>query len=118
MSNLNKNFIELVKSHGLDRLGENPEKFEDKDELHSFLFNEDYFVIGYFQASKILKDCNYSELDAIRDLIQLQNDHFGEISFKPEELNSEFLVNQLTYFYGFEVIEEIIQEFEDEEEEV
>ena len=114
MSTLNKNFSELVKSHGLERLRETPEKFEDKDELHDFLFNEDYFVIGYYEASQILKDCDYSEFSAIQDLIQLENDHFGESYLKPEDINSEKVVNLLAYFYGFEVISEIIEEFEEE----
>lgn len=114
MSTLNKNFSELVKSHGLDRLRESPEKFEDRDELHDFLFNEDYFVIGYFKASEILKKCDYSEFSAIQDLIQLESDQFGESSLKPEDINSEKVVNLLTYFYGFEVIQEIVEEFEKE----
>ena len=117
MNELNKNFSELVKSHGLERLRENPEKFEDKDELHNFLFNEDHFVIGYFEASQILKDCDYSEFSAIQDLIQLENDHFGESYLKPEDINSEKVVNLLAYFYGFEVMNEIIEEFEEEQEE-
>ena len=117
MSNLNKNFSELVKESGLERLRDNPEKFEDKEELRNFLFNEDYFVIGYFEASEILKNCDYSEFNAIQDLIQLENDHFGESSLKAEDINSERVVNLLAYFYGFEVIEEIIQDFEEEEEE-
>ena len=113
MSTLSKNFSELVKSHGLERLRETPEKFEDKDELHDFLFNEDYFVIGYYEASQILKDCDYSEFSAIQDLIQLENDHFGESYLKPEDINSEKVVNLLAYFYGFEVMNEIIEEFEE-----
>ena len=113
MSTLNKNFTELVKNYGLERLRENPEKFEDRGELHNFLYNEDYFVVGYFEASKILKECNYSEFSAIQDLIQLEKEYFGECTLKIEDINSEKVVNLLAYFYGFEVIQDIMEEFEE-----
>ena len=83
------------------------------DSTKEFKINEDYFIIGYVEASQILKDCDYSEFSAIQDLIQLENDHFGESYLKPEDINSEKVVNLLAYFYGFEVMNEIIEEFEE-----
>ena len=113
MNNLNNKFKELVKSHGLELLRENPEKLEDRDDLHNFLFNEDYFVIGYFEATEILKKCDYCAFDAISDLVELEELYFGESKKLAEDISGEKVVNSLAYFYGLEVIDDIIKEFEE-----
>jgi hypothetical protein len=116
MTGLNKNFTELCIAHGLEILQENPSLLEDRDELHHNLFNDDYFVIGYFNASNILKDCDYSPFEAIADLVELQEEQFGESNLKAININSEYVVNQLSYFYGYECIDEIIERFEETDE--
>ena len=108
---MNLKFKYLVISHGLQLLNENPDKIEDKDELHNFLFNEDYFVIGYYEANNILKDCDFCPFDAISEINEFDLEIFGEITLKPNDINSEKVVNLLAYYYGMEFMGEILNDY-------
>ena len=81
------------------------------DELHFKLFNEDYYLIGYYQCSEWLKKHNIGEFEAWFVLNDLMLDHFGEIN--KINFNSEFIVNNLVYFWGYEIMGEL-KEFSDE----
>ena len=72
------------------------------EDLHHKAFNEDYYLIGYYNCSEWLKKHNLGEFEALEELYRLQKEHFGEV--KPlEDINSETVVNQLVYFYGLEI---------------
>ena len=114
MENLNKKFAQLVINHGLEYLQDRPELLENMDDLHYELFNTDYFVIGYFEASKMLKDCDYNAFDVISDLIEFEENMFGESSLKTEDVNPEKVVNLLAYYYGQELLEEIIKTYNEQ----
>ena len=114
MENLNKKFAQLVINHGLKYLQDKPELLENEDELHNELFNTDYFVIGYFEANQILKESNYNAFDVISDLIEFEENMLGESSLKTEDINPEKVVNLLAYFYGQELLEEIIETYNEQ----
>jgi len=73
------------------------------NDLHYHCFNEDYYLIGYYQCSEWLKKHDLGEFEALEELQYLQTIHFGDIQ-ELESINSETVVNQLVYFYGLELV--------------
>lgn len=80
----------------------------DLSELHHKAFNEDHYIIGYYQAEQWLNRHNVSAWEAIGDVIQWEQDALGEVSLKPEDLNAERIVNLYVYVKG----EELLSEFD------
>lgn len=97
--------IELV-NHIIDRM--NDLELDTLDDLHQDCFNSDYYIIGYYQASQWLKQHNIDPFEAVADVINWERENLGEVYLKPEEINSESIVNKLVYAYG----EELLQEFD------
>ena len=73
----------------------------NRDDWHYLLFNLDYYIIGYYNASQWLKSHNIGEFEAVEIVRDYEIDHFGEFT---TEINSESIVNMLTYIYGEELI--------------
>jgi hypothetical protein len=73
----------------------------NKDEWHYLLFNQDYYIIGYYNASEWLKSHNIGEFESIEIVRGYEIDNFGEFT---TEINSERIVNMLVYIYGEELI--------------
>ena len=72
------------------------------EELHHHLFNEDYFIIGTYKASKFIG----SDLgDILRVCIDFEKDMgiFDE-SFYMTILEPEKVVNKLAYVVGYEIL--------------
>ena len=72
------------------------------DDLHHYLFNEDYFIIGTYKASKFIG----SDLGKILEiLIEFEKDMgiFDE-SFYMTILEPETVVNKLAYCIGYEIL--------------
>ena len=49
------------------------------DDLHHFLFNEDYYIIGYYQAEQFIKENDLNTFDLISYCQEQEKEHFGEI---------------------------------------
>lgn len=92
---------ELIQ-HIIDRINDGILTDENKDEWHFHCFNEDYYIIGYYEASEWLKKHNIGELEAAGMCQQYEIDNFGECNTIYD--NSEKVVNMLTYMYGEEII--------------
>ena len=75
---------------------------ENKKEWHFIAFNEDYYIIGYYNASQWLKNHNLGEFEAAGICQQYEIDNFGECHTIYD--NSEKVVNMLAYIYGEELI--------------
>ena len=73
----------------------------DWAELHYFLFNEDYFLIGYYKCKQWLGDNLLSAINLIKDY-ELFN--FGEVS--SDLSNSEDIANMTAYVLGEEILSE------------
>jgi len=88
--------------HVLDRINDGVIDDNNRDDWHFHCFNEDYYIIGYYNASEWLKRHNIGEFEAASICNQYEIDNFGETSNKYD--NSETTVNMLAYIYGEELI--------------
>lgn len=81
---------------------------EDFEELHYHAFNEDYYIIGYYNAEQWLKHHHVSPFEAIADIVSWERENFGEVSLTPDDMNAERIVNLYVYVLG----EELLSEFD------
>ena len=90
-----KNSIRLeLRTHLLDTI----EDLWSTDEIHFHAFNEDYYIIGYYQAKEWLKEHDLDTFEAIGICNDFEMEHFGEIQTSFD--NAEKLVNHLVYPVG------------------
>src|SRR5690625_2233490 len=80
----------------------------NRDDWHFHLFNEDYYLIGYYECEKWLERHDISPFEAISICQEYEEENFGVIAKTYE--NAEKVVNMLAYIYG----EQILSEFEGE----
>ena len=92
--------------HILDKINDGIIDNDNRDEWHYHCFNEDYYMIGYYQSSQWLKHHNIGEFEAAAICQQYEKDNFGENYFRIYD-NSEKVVNMLAYIYGEELIHSI-----------
>src|ERR1019366_6221995 len=71
-------------------------------EVHNRLFNEDYFVIGSYQAEQLLN--SYGTFAAIGKVRDYEKDNFGEVS--TDLSDSEKVCNMLAYVLREELLNE------------
>jgi hypothetical protein len=69
----------------------------DLSELHHRLFNEDYFIIGYYKAEQWIRENNLNAWDVIEEVKDYEELNFGTFS---TELNAEAMVNMFAYIQG------------------
>lgn len=93
-------FEERVKERALDLI-ENCLGREG-NEVHQILFNEDYFVIGYYEAEQML--IPYGIFAAIEKIRDYEKDNFGEVT--TDCGSSERVANMLAYILGEELLAE------------
>ena len=79
------------------------ESFED---LHHECFNADYYIIGHYNAEQWLKKHDIDAFEAIADVIEWEEQVFGEVTLKPEDINPEKVVNLYVYVKGEELLSE------------
>lgn len=97
-----KNSIkEELKSHLLDLINDEVLTDDNKEDWHFHAFNEDYYIIGYYNSSEWLKNHGLGELEAAGICQQYEIENFGESKVYD---NSESVVNMLAYIYGEELI--------------
>ena len=87
--------------HGVDRLDYliQDKQEIDADDLHHNLYNEDYFIIGYYNGEQFLNE--YGTWDAINEVIEYEQDNFGEVT---TDFNGEAIANMLAYIKGQEYL--------------
>jgi hypothetical protein len=98
-------------AHVLDRINDGIIDNGNREEWHFYAFNEDYYIIGYYQASEWLKRHDMDAFEAIETVQEYEKDNFGETSTK---INSEAIVNMLAYIYGEELLNGVDVETVDE----
>ena len=69
-------------------------------DLHHYLLNEDYFIIGSWRAEQWLK--KDSIFNAIEIIKNYENDNFGQVS--TDLSSSENVANMLAYILGEEIL--------------
>lgn len=77
------------------------DRYGDLSELHHKCFNEDYFIIGCYQASEFIKKHFYDAFEAIEIVREYEQDNFGEFT---TDVNPESICNMLAYIIGEEII--------------
>lgn len=89
-------------NHILDAINEGRIDNGNKDDWHFHLFNEDYYIVGYYQAEQWLKEHNISAFEAIGICQEWEESVLGEQHKKYD--NAETTVNMLAYVYGEELL--------------
>lgn len=72
-------------------------------DIHSEIYNSDYYIIGSFQAEEWLKK-GPGVFNAINIIQDYENDNFGEVNTDLSQ--SEHVVNMLVYICGEEILSE------------
>ena len=106
--------IEEIKNHAREYIKdalEYDKDYLDNDitDIHHDIFNTDYYIIGYYKAQKWLGSHAFECIGYIKDY---ENDNFGEIY--TDLSSSESVVNMYVYIIGEEILQDIINEFEQE----
>jgi hypothetical protein len=81
---------------------------ENVDDWHHIAFNEDYYIIGYYNAEEWLKKHDVGSFEAIAHIIEYEKDNFGEVISTVD--NAESVVNMYVYILGEEIIQDAINE--------
>ena len=101
---MNESIRQELLQHVINTINE--QALTDFEELHYHAFNEDYYIIGYFQAGEWLKEHNVGEFEAMGAVIEWEQETFGEVNIKAEDCNSEKIVNLYVYLLGEELLAE------------
>ena len=91
-----------VKDYIIDQLESDVGLDQHISDLHHYLLNEDYFIIGYYQAEQWLKKDNGSVFEAIETIKDYEQSNFGQIS--TDLSSSENVANMLAYILGEEIL--------------
>lgn len=101
-----KNSIkEELAGHLLDLINDGVLTDENRDDWHFHAFNEDYYIIGYYNAEQWLKKHDVSAFEAIGVCQEWEENVLGEKQNTYD--NSETTVNMLVYVYGEELLSEL-----------
>jgi len=88
-----------LKQHIIDTI--NDCDLTDFSDLHQECFNNDYYVIGYWNAKEWLKSHDIDAFEAIDCVREYEVDNFGALN---TAINSEAIVNMYVYIKGEELI--------------
>jgi len=91
--------------HILDRIDDGVIDNNNRDDWHYHCFNEDYYIIGYYNCTQWLEQHDIDAFEAIGICTQYELDNFGEVGKVYDD--SEKTVNMLVYIYGEELLGEI-----------
>ena len=99
-----------MKTSVKQELTEHINEFDKEEQNHFTMFNEDYYIIGYWNASEWLKKHNIGELEGVSICNEYELEHFGEVQTTFD--NTEKLVNHLVYWFGQDLCNELDIPFE------
>ena len=101
-----------IEEHFFNFLAEAPTEWieENIDDIHHHAFNEDYYIIGTYQAKKWCGDEVFNIIEIIREY---EESNFGEVT--TDFSDSEKVVNMYTYIVGEQVVSEWLHEKQEEE---
>ena len=89
-----------LKNHIIDNI--NNYEGTELDDLHHHLFNEDYYIIGYYNAEQWIKKNDLNTFEIINYCQEQEKENFGEIQNTFD--NAEKLVNHYAYWRGQELL--------------
>ena len=91
-----------VKDYIIQQLNDDVGLDQHISDLHHYLLNEDYFIIGYYQAEQWLKKDNGSVFEAIETIREYEQTNFGQVS--TDLSSSENVANMLAYILGEQIL--------------
>jgi hypothetical protein len=101
---MNTNTIKTeLKQYIQDNVLLTDEQKDNMDDLHFHLFNEDYYIIGYYKAEQWLKEHNISVFEGLEFVQDYERENFGDDAIGTYD-NAEKLVNMIVYIIGEELI--------------
>jgi len=74
-------------------------------DLHDEIFNTDYYIIGTYEAKKVLEE--YDVWEAIEKVQQYEEDNFDKVY--TDLANPEKVANMLWYIIGEEILFELMK---------
>ena len=93
---------EDVKEYIIQQLNDDVGLDQHISDLHHYLLNEDYFIIGSYQAEQWLKKDDSSIFEAIETIREYEQSNFGQVS--TDLSSSENVANMLAYILGVEIL--------------
>jgi hypothetical protein len=91
-----------VKNYIIQQLNDDVGLDQHISDLHHYLLNEDYFIIGYYKAEQWLKKDNSSVFEAIETIREYEQSNFGQVS--TDLSSSENVANMLAYILGEQIL--------------
>ena len=91
-----------IKDYIIQQLNDDVGLDQHISDLHHYLLNEDYFIIGYYQAEQWLKKDNGSVFEAIETIREYEKTNFGQVS--TDLSSSENVANMLAYILGEQIL--------------
>ena len=89
---------QAVLDHALSNLEDLCGLDNDGADLHHHLFNEDYFIIGHYQAQQFLGDQAFRAIEYVQEYEEF---NFGKVS---TEITDEKIANMFAYIAGEEIL--------------
>ena len=106
MSTLNsKTMINELTAYVKDSISDGVLENVDRDEWHHVLFNQDYYIIGYWESELWLEKHGVSVWEAIELVKSYETDHFGEVY--TDLTCPKKVVNMVAYIVGYWVLQDI-----------
>jgi hypothetical protein len=99
---MNNSIKAELKAHILSLINDDVLTEDNQDEWHFHSFNEDYYLIGYYNCEQWLIKHNVSAFEAINDIVEYEQDNFGEVMTKLD--NAESVVHTYVYIQGEELM--------------
>ena len=93
---------EDIKNYIIQQLSDDVGLDQHICDLHHYLLNEDYFIIGSYRAEQWLKKDDSSVFEAIETIKEYEQSNFGQVS--TDLSNSENVANMLAYILGEEIL--------------
>jgi hypothetical protein len=81
---------------------------DNKNDLHHYAFNEDYYIIGTYQAKEWLGNKVFEVIDYIKEY---EEDNFGKVH--TDLSDPEKIVNMYAYIIGEEIVWEYLAKLEE-----
>ena len=93
---------EDVKNYIIDQLNDDVGLDQHISDLHHYLLNEDYFIIGSYRAEQWLKKDDSSVFEAIETIREYEQSNFGQVT--TDLSSSENVANMLAYILGEQIL--------------
>ena len=100
---MNKSIKDELKAHVMGLIADGVITEDKAEDAHFHAFNEDYYIIGHWNAEKWLEKHDVKVWDAIEYVIEQDNLMFGETTLTAGDFNPETIVNLLAYYVGMEL---------------